>query len=246
MKICPGCQTEIASEVMACEACGMRFDQNELTIDWAAIEYARARQQRSLASKIVPMMLWAASVGMLLWLASPYLAITQYISEQGQPVDLRGHLDQHHNFPEPGTYVQGKELTLGYKGAEWRRIRRFAITRDDMVYIQVIGAVCPYEMPRERCRKVLVELPKSNTDFERYRPASVITVDGRLHRVTKTSEFAPLIPFLAREMHMDADGAYVLAHGVRPRLGRDGMIFWSTVLLILLLLSAFLYRLLRS
>jgi hypothetical protein len=183
---------------------------------------------------------------MLVWLASPYGAITNYIRTQDAPVDFRAFLKANNTFPEPNTYVKGVELTLGYKGAEWRRIRRFDITRQDVVYIQVIGAVCPYEMPRENCRKVLIEAPKETTDFDHFRPASAITVEGRLHRITATSEFAPLIPFLAREMHLDAEGAYVIAHGVHPKLSKDGWMFWGVVGFIFLILLGLLYRLLRK
>ena len=106
-------------------------------------------------------------------------------------------------------------------------------------------------LPHTRCRasdaeKVLIEVPKSDTDFDDFRPATVVTVDGRLHQITKTSEFAPLIPFLASEMNMDVDGAYVIAHGVRPKWGRDAWIFWGVVFFITILLSFFLRRLIRS
>jgi hypothetical protein len=194
----------------------------------------------------MPLLLWAASVAMLFWLASPYTTVTQYILDHDQPIDLRAHLREKQSFPETGSYVFGKELALGYKGAEWLRVRRFAIARQEMVYIQIIGAVCPYEMPRDRCRRVLIEVPKGLTDFETFRPASAVDVDGRLEQITKTSEFAPLIPFLAREMHMDVDGAYVIAHGLRPTWGKDAWIFWGALALIAFLLSFFLYRIVRS
>ena len=180
------------------------------------------------------------------WLASPYSAVTEYILNNDQPIDLRAHLNEKHSFPEAGSYVFGKELALGYKGAEWLRVRRFEIARQEMVYIQVIGAVCPYEMPRERCRRVLIEVPKDLDGFENYRPATAVDVEGRLEQISKTSEFAPLIPFLAREMHMDVDGAYIIAHGLRPHWARDAWIFWGVVVFIALLLSFFLLRLLRS
>ncbi len=243
---CPGCQTELPTQATSCPNCGMRFDQADLTIDWGAIDRAHARQRRSLTSKILPLLLWAVSLAMLFWLASPYAAITQYIIKQDQPIDLRAHLEEKHTFPESGSYVFGKELALGYKGAEWLRVRRFSIGRNEMVYIQVIGAVCPYEMPRDRCRRVLIEVPKDLKDFDNYRPATAVDVDGRLERITKTSEFAPLIPFLAREMHMDVDGAYIIAHGLRPVWKKDAWIFWCIVLFITALLSFFLLRLIRS
>ena len=243
---CPGCQTELSAQAVDCSNCGMRFDQIELNIDWGAIDRAHGRQRRSLASKLLPLLLWVVSLSMLFWLASPYATITQYILENDQPIDLRAHLNEKHGFPESGSYVFGKELALGYKGAEWLRVRRFEIGRQEMVYIQVIGAVCPYEMPRDKCRRVLIEVPKDLTDFENYRPASAVDVEGRLEQITKTSEFAPLIPFLAREMHMDVDGAYIIAHGLRPVWGKDASIFWGVVAFITLLLSFFLLRLLRS
>jgi hypothetical protein len=246
MMNCPGCQTALSEHALDCSNCGMRFDQDEIHIDWGAIDTAHARQRRSPASKIMPMLLWATSLAMLFWLASPYATITQYILDHDRPIDLRAHLNQNHNFPEVGSYVFGKELALGYKGAEWMRVRRFAITRQEMVYIQVIGAVCPYEMPRERCRRVLIEVPKSLTDFETFRPASAVNVEGRLEQITKTSEFAPLIPFLAREMHMDVDGAYLIAHGLRPDWSKDAWIFWGIVAFICCLLSFFVLRVLRS
>ena len=244
---CPGCETILEPQAKQCENCGMRFDlDTEFTIDWGAIDQAHQRQRRSWKSKIMPFILWAISITMLIWLASPYQPITRYIFNQDQAVELRDVLQKDHRFPPVDTYVKGTELALGYKGAEWMRLRRFGITREEVVYIQIIGAVCPYEMPRERCRKVLIEVPKSDTDFEDFRPATVVTVDGRLHQITKTSEFAPLIPFLASEMNMDVDGAYVIAHGVRPKWGRDAWIFWGVVFFITILLSFFLRRLIRS
>ena len=62
----------------------------------------------------------------------------------------------------------------------------------------------------------------------------------------KTASSAPLIPFLASEMLMDVDGAYVIAHGVRPRWGQDAWTFWGVVAMIALLLGFFLWRLVRS
>ena len=141
----------------------MRFDHDEeFSIDWGAIDRAHRRQRRPLSSKIMPLILWTISMAMLIWLASPYQPITQYILAQDEAVDLRQALNDNQAFPPDGTYVSGKELALGYKGAEWMRLRRFGITREEVVYIQIIGAVCPYEMPRP--------LPKSAdqcTEIER-------------------------------------------------------------------------------
>jgi len=246
MRTCPGCQNELKTEAPACDQCGMRFDQDELVIDWAAIDAASAQPRRPLAQKIMPTILFLSSIVMLGWLAQPYLPITEYILDGRPGIDLRAHLKEQMAFPEPGRLVQGTGLTLGYKGAEWKRIRRFAITRDDMVYIQVIGAVCPYEMPRKDCRKVLIEVPKEGTDFERFRPASAIDVRGRLHRIEKDGEFAPLIPFLAQEMRMDAEGAYIIADGVTPGWGRDATTFWGVVVALFLLLLGMAIRTLRS
>ena len=246
MKICPGCQTELNPSANACDACGMRFDQQELQIDWDAIERAKARQGRPIGQKVMPLLMWGASLAMLFWLASPYVGVSEYILKQDQVIDLRQHLAKHHAFPKDGSYVFGKELTLGYKGAEWKRGRRFALGRDEMVYIQVIGAVCPYEMPRKDCHRIVIEIPKKSADFGNFKPASSIDVEGRLLRVTKTSEFAPLIPFLAREMHLDLDGAYVIAHDLRPNMDRDFWIFWGGILLIAIILSALMWRVTRN
>ena len=57
------------------------------------------------------------------------------------------------------------------------------------VYIQIIGAVCPYEMPLNRCRKVLIST-KSSDEFDNFRPATVVNVDGRL-RSRKTANGLP-------------------------------------------------------
>ena len=244
---CPGCGARLEADATSCHQCGMRFDHDEeFSIDWGAIDRAHRRQRRPLSSKIMPLILWMISMAMLIWLASPYQPITQYILAQDEAVDLRQALNDNQAFPPDGTYVSGKELALGYKGAEWMRLRRFGITREEVVYIQIIGAVCPYEMPRDRCRKVLIEVPKSSDEFDNFRPATVVNVDGRLRKITKDSEFAPLIPFLASEMLMDVDGAYVIAHGVRPRWGQDAWTFWGVVALITLLLGFFLWRLIRS
>jgi hypothetical protein len=246
MKLCPGCQTELSQDASACEACGMRFDQQELQIDWNAIERTKARQSRPIAQKLMPALMWGASLAMLFWLATPYVAVSEYIFKNEPVIDLRQHLAKHHAFPKDGSYVSAKELTLGYKGAEWKRGRRFAMGRDEMVYIQVIGAVCPYEMPREDCPRVVVEIPRKSVDFDNFKPASSVNVEGRLLRVTQTSEFAPLIPFLAREMLLDLDGAYIIAHGLRPNIDRDFWIFWGGILLIALVLTALMWRATRN
>jgi hypothetical protein len=223
----------------------MRFDAAELHIDWGSIERARSRQRRPFGPKILPLILFLGASAMLVWLASPYIPITKFMLSEAPPIDLRSYLDEHHQYPPPGSFVEGKELTLGFKGAEWKRIRRFAIVRSDTIYIQVIGAVCPYEMPRDRCRKVLVEVARDDPDFATFKPPATVTVSGRLYRIDQKSEFAPLIGWLAKEMAMDADGAFVIAHGERPGLGRDGLIFWALVLLALLLNLILVIRVLR-
>ena len=245
MSTCPGCGAELARLDDPCSECGMRFDAGELLIDWGAIERARSRQARPLGQKILPIILFLGASAMLVWLASPYIPITEFALSKAPAIDLRSYLDEHHQYPPAGSFVEGKELTLGFKGAEWKRIRRFAITRSDTVYIQVIGAVCPYEMPLELCRKVLVEVTRDDPEFTTFKPPATVTVSGRLYRIDKDSEFAPLIGWLANEMAMDADGAFVIAHGERPGFGRDGLLFWALVLLALIVNLLLLIRILR-
>ena len=87
----------------------MRFDHNEeFSIDWGAIDRAHRRQRRPLSSKIMPLILWTISMAMLIWLASPYQPITQYILAQDEAVDLRQALNDNQAFPPDGTYVGAK------------------------------------------------------------------------------------------------------------------------------------------
>ena len=109
----------------------MRFDHDEeFSIDWGAIDRPSPPAPTALEQDL-PLILWTISMAMLIWLASPYQPITQYILAQDEAVDLRQALNDNQAFPPDGTYVSGKELALGYKGAEWMRLCRFGITREE-------------------------------------------------------------------------------------------------------------------
>lgn len=221
-------------------------DSVEEAVDWAAIE-AAAQSSGSPPSppsnrRLSAILLYLSAVAVYIWILSSagYLDNTVAAFSGGETIDLRQHLSAEHQFPSEGAQVTLSQATLGSKGAEWSRAYGFKLGNIETRYFQVIGAVCPFEMPIDRCRGLVVEVPVDHEDANRFAAYTNLDVTGRLYFVEPGSRFEPLIAFMREHLALDIEGAALIAHGDRPELGGSFAFFWSLAALPMILLTVVL------
>ena len=218
----------------------------EEAVDWAAIEAAAKRPPPppppSSSRRLSAILLYVAAVGVYFWIlsSSGYLDNTMAAFQSGETLDLRTHLAAEHQFPEEGIQVTLKQATLGFKGAEWSRTHGFKLGNVETRYFQVIGAVCPFEMPVENCRRLVVEVPLDHEDAPRFAATANLDVTGRLYFVEPGSRFEPLITFMREHLALDIEGAALVALGDRPEVGGSFAFFWGIAVLPLIFLTTVL------
>lgn len=203
-------------------------------VDWAAID-AMADPQPSPPSptgrrirSLVLVVVINCLIGFLVTHLGYYDSLVSLLSGD-KVVDLRAHLNEQGKFPKEGSQVYLKQATLGSKGAEWSRSIGFQLGQLETRYFQVIGSVCPYEMPKENCRLFVVEVPIDHPDAARFAAYANLDVTGKLYFVDSESRFGPLIPFMREHLSLDIDGAALIAHDDRPRIDGHFFLLWSLV-----------------
>ena len=209
----------------------------EEAVDWAAIEAAARRPPPppppSSSRRLSALLTYVGAIGVYVWIisSSGYLDNTMAAFRAGEVINLRDHLVANHQFPEEGTQVVLQQATLGFKGAEWSRTYGFKFGNVETRYFQIIGAVCPFEMPVEACRRLVVEVPLDHEDAPRFEAIANLDVTGRLYFVESGSRFEPLISFMREHLALDIEGAALVAHGDQPKLGGEFAFFWLIAVL---------------
>lgn len=213
-------------------------------VDWAAIEAAVKKPPSppppSSSRRLSAILMYLGAMAAYFWIlsSSGYLDSTLAAFQGGQTIDLRAHLTAEHQFPDEGVQVTLKQATLGFKGAEWSRVHGFKLGNVKTRYFQIIGAVCPFEMPVKSCRRLVVEVPLDHEDAPRFAATANLDVTGRLYFVEPGTRFEPLISFMREHLALDIEGAALIAHGDRPEIGGSFAFFWLIAALPLIFLTA--------